>query len=92
MTYLFVILYVMAKLTLHVPEPLVHAAKREAAARRVSVSRLVSDYFSSLSAKEDAGDEELRRLAPRTRRLAGCIPPLDSERQDYIDHLERKHS
>lgn len=84
--------YVMSKLTLHVPEDLVTAAKTEAAARRVSVSKLVSDFFASLAANKPAADHEIGRLAPRTRRLAGCISRTDADIEDYIDHLEKKHS
>jgi Family of unknown function (DUF6364) len=81
----------MSKLTLHVPEELVCAAKNEAASRRVSVSKLVSDYFACLAANSARSTKDaVRDLAPRTRRLAGCIPNADME--DYIDYLERKHS
>ncbi|TLD69597.1 hypothetical protein FEM03_16700 [Phragmitibacter flavus] len=81
----------MSKLTLHVPEELIVAAKNEAAMRRVSVSKLVSDFFAFLAAnKGAAGNDDGEDLAPRTRRLARCIPDADVE--DYIDHLERKHS
>jgi hypothetical protein len=81
----------MPKLTLHVSEELVSAAKQEAASRRVSVSKLVSDYFVCLSAnKSGKAGGGLPELAPRTRRLAGCIPDADPE--EYIDYLERKHS
>jgi Family of unknown function (DUF6364) len=82
----------MSKLTLHVPEDLVTAAKSEAAARQVSVSKLVSDFFASLSANKPATVSEMERLAPRTRRLAGCISRTDTDVEDYIDHLEKKHS
>lgn len=82
----------MSKLTLHVPEELVSAAKSEAAARRVSVSKLVSDFFASLASNKLVSDPEIGRLAPRTRRLAGCIPEADADIEDYIDYLERKHS
>jgi hypothetical protein len=82
----------MSKLTLHVPEDLVTAAKSEAAARRVSVSKLVSDFFASLAANKPAVDCETGRLAPRTRRLAGCVSRTDTDMEDYIDHLEEKHS
>lgn len=84
--------YVMSKLTLHVPEDLVVAAKSEAAARHVSVSKLVSDFFASLAAKSTASASATERLAPRTRRLAKCIPEAKAETEDYIDYLERKHS
>ena len=91
MTYVFVKSYVMAKLTLHVPEELVAAAKTEAAARHVSVSKLVSDFFRNLAAKSGAASPDNdERLAPRTRRLAGCVP--NAELGDYIDYLEDKHS
>jgi hypothetical protein len=82
----------MSKLTLHVPEELIAAAKSEAAARRVSVSKLVTDFFAALAADPSSAASEISRLAPRTRRLAGCIPKADPDLEDYIDHLERKHS
>jgi hypothetical protein len=83
----------MAKLTLHVPEELVFAAKSEAAARQVSVSKRVSDFFSSLAAKSSgANSSDLDRLAPRTRRLAKCIPEADASVESYSEYLERKHS
>lgn len=82
----------MSKLTLHVPDELVAAAKSEATARRVSVSKLVTDFFTTLSKKNSAADPVVERLAPRTRRLAGCISATDADVEDYIDYLERKHS
>ncbi len=81
----------MAKLTLHVPEELVAAAKREAASRHVSVSKLVTDFFRNLATPNRSGQPALdSNLAPRTQRLAGCIP--SAELEDYIDYLEEKHS
>lgn len=80
----------MAKLTLHVPEDLIAAAKTEAANRKVSVSKLVTDFFRNLSqCKQDSTNIDVQ-LAPRTQKLAGCIPDADTE--DYIDYLEKKHS
>ena len=81
----------MAKLTLHVPEELVAVAKQEAATRHVSVSKLVTDFFRNLATRE-RNDEPVpdANLAPRTQRLSGCIPSAEIE--DYIDHLEEKHS
>lgn len=80
----------MAKLTLHVPDQLVAAAKEEAASRKTSVSKLVSDYFRAFdgkSAKRPGG-----KLPPVTASLVGCIRGADDDRESYIDHLERKHS
>lgn len=82
----------MSKLTLHIPDELVSVAKSEAANRHVSVSKLVTDFFSSLAANKTETEVEIDRLAPRTRRLAKCIPQSDKDIEDYIDHLERKHS
>jgi hypothetical protein len=46
-----------------------------------------------LAAKSNgANSPDLDRLAPRTRRLAKCIPETDASLESYIDHLERKHS
>lgn len=80
----------MSKLTLYVPEELVAAAKSAAVARQVSVSKLVSDFFASLAVKRADAEPKIDRLAPITRRLAGCIPKAEVE--EYIDYLERKHS
>lgn len=81
----------MAKLTLHVPEELVAAAKSEAEARRTSVSKLVTDFFRHLAAKSSQSTpDDTDRLAPRTRRLVGCVP--DANIEEYIDYLEEKHS
>lgn len=81
----------MAKLTLHVPEDLVAAAKSEAASREVSLSKLVSDFFRSL-ASEPKGPEfsENVKLAPRTQRLVGCL--TETEGSDYEEYLEEKYS
>jgi len=91
-TYRFVIDYVMPKLTLHIPEDLVATAKIEAANRHVSVSKLVSDFFTTLAAHKYAHESPTCHLAPRTRRLAGCIPAQDDDVEEYVNYLERKHS
>jgi len=80
----------MAKLTLHVPDRLVAAAKQEAMSRKTSVSRLVSDYFRAFAATAPGG---LRGgLPPITASLVGCIRSADEDRESYVDYLERKHS
>lgn len=82
----------MSKLTLHVPEDLVVVAKSEAAKRMVSVSKLVSDFFAALAANPNVVESPVETLAPRTRRLAKCIPGSTGDLEDYIDHLEKKHA
>ncbi len=80
----------MGKLTLHVDDDLIVAAKDEAVARKTSVSKLVSDFFRILSV-DDRKDGEVG-LPPITESLLGSIRGSDVEKSDYIDHLERKHS
>ena len=80
----------MGKLTLHVPDDLVAAAKREATSRRTSVSKLVSDYFRALGGVSAGGSSG--PLPPLTASLVGCIRGTDADRASYIDYMERKHS
>ena len=85
----------MSKLTLHVDDHLIKAAKEEASARHTSVSKLVSDYFRVLSAKP-SGKLEQAPLPPITASLLGCIRGADSGVEDpvmaYVDYLEDKHA
>lgn len=81
----------MGKLTLHVPDALVAAAKREAAQRRTSVSKLVSDYFRVLGAGSVVGVDS-GPLPPATAALVGCLKGSTGDRKSHIDYLEKKHS
>jgi len=80
----------MAKLTLHVPGQLVAAAKREAASRKISVSRLVSDYFRAFAATSP-GDSD-GNLPPITASPVGCIRGAEEGREASVDSLERNHA
>ncbi len=73
----------MSRLTLNIDETVVRAAKRYAAARRTSVSRLVERYLELLSTPPRSDDETsvLRRL-----RGAARGAPADAHRR----HLSRK--
>ena len=82
--------YVMAKLTLHVPDRLVAAAKQEAVTRGTSVSKLVSDYFRAFTVTTPGGTDG--GLPPITASLVGCIRGSDGDHESYVDFLERKHS
>jgi len=82
----------MAKLTLHVPDELVVAAKSEAASRSVSVSKLVSDFFRSF--RQTDSDQEFD-FPPITASLVGCLDrdgDDDKIRDQYVEFLEQKHS
>ena len=80
----------MSKLTLHVPDRLIAAAKLEAANRKTSVSRLVSDYFRAF--ETGPSDERAKPLPPVTSSLVGCLREADDDRTAYVDSLEKKHS
>lgn len=79
----------MSKLTLHVPDELVTAAKKEAMARDTSVSKMVSDYFRTLEAAEPS---DAKCFSPITSSLIGCIRGAKDVEKSYVDYLERKHS
>jgi Family of unknown function (DUF6364) len=79
----------MGKLTLHVPDRLVAAAKQEAANRNTSLSKMVSDYFRAF---EGTAVTREATLPPITNSLVGCIRGSTDDLESYIDHLERKHS
>jgi hypothetical protein len=74
----------MPKLTLSVDERVVRGAKRYAAARGTSVSRLVERYLNLLSQPPKSDDE-----TPVLRMLRGAArgPPLDPPPR----HLGRKY-
>lgn len=74
----------MPKLTLSVDEKVVRGAKRYAAARGTSVSRLVERYLALLSRPLEAGEE-----TPVLRLLRGAARgvPVDAHRR----HLNRKY-
>jgi len=83
----------MAKLTLHVPEDLVAAAKTEAIKRETSVSKLVSDYFRLFEGRKDGErGNEVSKLTPVTKSLLGCARGADEDLEGYVDYLEEKHS
>jgi hypothetical protein len=82
------------KLTLRMDERLIEAAKRHAAARETSVSRMVAAYFEALDALSAGGPlpEGLPVPSPRVRALVGVLPPEPDPEGAYRAHLGRKHA
>jgi len=78
----------MTKLTLSIDEKVVERAKRYAAARGTSVSRLVQTYLDAVVRVNGSDDQE---LPPITRRVYGMLKGTKYDRQDYLDYLERKY-
>jgi hypothetical protein len=89
-TCIFLKVYVMSKLTLHVDDDLIAAAKDVAASRNTSVSRLVSSYFRVLS--KPMSDKTAPDLPPITASLLGCIQGADDSEESYLAYTEKKHS
>ena len=78
----------MGKLTLSVDEEVVARAKRYAAGRRTSVSRLVEQYLRLLArARPKPGLEPPPVLA----RLRGALKGARGGAADYRRYLERKY-
>ncbi|NIP94549.1 MAG: antitoxin [Akkermansiaceae bacterium] len=89
------------KLTLRLEKSLIDAAKTEADRRGTSLSRLVADFFRSLTAVGGPGESQVLReetgratdlgVGPRTRRLLGVLREDDVDPEAYRKHLENKH-
>jgi hypothetical protein len=74
----------MPKLTLSVDPAVVRRAKRYAARRKTSVSRLVAAFLDALSRPVEPVD-----APPVLRRLRGSLK--GAKRRNYRDHLGRKY-
>ena len=72
----------MKNITVSVPEPVYEAARRKAAERGTSMSRLVREYLVSLSREDDLREE-------RRRRLQSAFEELD--RRDQPGAVGRLH-
>ena len=77
----------MTKLTLSVDERVVSAAKRYAALRGTSVSRLVEEYLALASRR---ADDEME-VPPILARLRGVLKGSRLDERDYRRHLRQKH-
>ncbi len=79
------------KLTLRMEWALIEKAKRVAKERDTSVSRMVAGFFDSLERTRSTD----RQRGPITSRLRGSLKPEEgrpqSDREDYLRHLEEKH-
>jgi hypothetical protein len=78
----------MTKLTLSVDKEVVERAKRYAAKRGTSVSRLVQAYLDAIASPQAVSAQD---LPPVTRRLRGILKGAKYSREGYIDYLERKY-
>jgi hypothetical protein len=78
----------MSKLTLSVEDAVVRRAKRYAATRGTSVSRLVEQYLDLVSRPAARRQAE---LTPLLGRLRAELKGVSVDRGDYHRYLERKY-
>jgi hypothetical protein len=78
----------MAKLTLNVDETVVSQAKRYAARRGISVSRLVEQFLALVSGRASKRGED---LPPILARLRAELKDAAPDTADYKKYLERKY-
>jgi uncharacterized protein DUF6364 len=78
----------MAKLTLNVDESVVTRAKRYAARRGISVSRLVEQFLALVSRAGSKGDDD---LPPILARLRFELKGVSVSSASYRRLLERKY-
>ena len=81
--------HMYTKLTLNLDKSVIEEAKAYAKSQKVSLSRLVESYLSSLVRKE----RDLIAITPFVENLSGVIS-LDRDydvKKDYSDHLAKKH-
>jgi len=79
-----------SKLTLRVDEKLIRDAKRIAKSRRVSLSRMVSDYFKSIAVHQKKESIE----SPILSEISGILPSKAENKKllkSYKKHIEDKY-
>ncbi len=75
------------KLTLRLEQKLIEQAKAFAKSHGKSVSQVVSDYFERLSA-----DPKEPSMTPSVRSLRGVLKGRAGGKDDYREHLSKKHA
>lgn len=76
------------KLTLRMDEKLIESAKKYAKRSGKSVSQLVADFFSGLTAVHD---DDTSSISPKVRALRGSLKGILVDEDDYKKHIEEKH-
>ena len=78
-----------SKLTLSVDPQVVERAKRWAAHRHTSISRIVEEYLGRVTRPRAV--EIAEEDTPILRELRGCLSGSRLGREDHLRHLERKY-
>ncbi len=74
-----------SKLTLRIEEELINKIKQFSKEKGYSVSKLVENYFKSLTTEK--GEE----LTPTVKKLKGLLKNTQVKEEDYKKHLEDKY-
>ncbi|GAB2786573.1 hypothetical protein GCM10027275_33850 [Rhabdobacter roseus] len=79
------------KLTLNLDKAIIEQAKDYAKNNKVSLSKLIENYLSSLTKSEKT---ESPRISPLVESLTGVIPNenLDNYREKHSHYLNKKYS
>ena len=77
----------MAKLTLSVDDQAIKMAKNWARVQGISVSQMVSIFFSSVTRLKQTPDE----MPPVLRKLASILEKEERSIEKYHDHITRKY-
>ena len=80
----------VTKLTLRLDEKLINNAKQAAKSRKVSLSKMVADYFKSLSVQQKKEVIE----SPILSEIAGILPSKGDDKKllkRYKKHIEDKY-
>lgn len=78
-----------AKLTLKLDNDIIEKAKKYAADKKLSLSRLIENYLDSIT----RGQSNELEISPFVKSISGGKKiPLDIDhKREYYDHLEKKH-
>jgi len=80
------------KLTLRLDSTLIEQAKQYAQAHEISLSQLVGEYFTVLTAQGEGNGAFEDSLPPITRSLAGLLKESNHDAEEYKRYLEEKYA
>ena len=83
------------KLTISLDKEVIELAKQEAAARGISLSKMIEQLLSAVTTKQS--DKKVRkrsRISAKVRSLRGIVslPPDFDHKKEYGEYLQKKYS
>ena len=77
------------KLTLRIESDIISDAKEMAQRQGKSISRVFSDYITSVTSKEKRRSKKFK--SPMSESLRGSLKGLGAQKTDYVGYLEEKY-